>query len=88
VGTAPEAWGVADICDALGVTRLTVLRWRERADFPPASYVNRGKTAIWDPHAVLEWTAHNAGASHARTAAGKALADRRHAHPPRPASRD
>lgn len=77
MSAAPEVWGVADICDELGVTRLTVLRWRERPGFPPAGHVNRGKTAVWDPAAVLEWAAHNAGAAHARAAARKALARRR-----------
>lgn len=70
----PDVWGIADICEAVDVTRKTVSGWRDRADFPPAAKVNRGKTAVWDRVQVLHWIEVNSGVERIRAIARELLA--------------
>lgn len=50
----PELWGVAEIVAEIGVTKMTVQRWRARRDFPkPALELRMGP--VWIADDVRAW---------------------------------
>ena len=53
-----ELWAPAEICAHLGVSRMTLSRWRRHwPDFPPPRWTVAGTIKVWDAAEVRDWHA-------------------------------
>ena len=50
-----ELWTASDIARALRVNPRTVIRWREREDFPAPAFETVSGHRAWEADAVRSW---------------------------------
>ena len=55
MGRAPIIWDLNQVCDHLGVSRVTVYRWITAKGFPAPHKVYGSRKNHWEKREVLSW---------------------------------